>query len=385
MLHVGIDITATIYQRGVSRYTSNLVRALLQQKDLKLTLYGSSLRQRQQLLDQAAAFKKETDSKAETVIQHYPPSLYNFLWNKIGYPKLRSVMPKIQLFHSWDWLQPPDKDLPLISTIHDVAVLKYPETAHPKILSMHQQSWDVLKKRKAVIIAVSRATKKDVVQLLGFPESHVFVVHEALPIEVSRVSEEMTDDRQQAITEKLQLKRPFILFVGTREPRKNIKNLIEAWRPLHKDVDLVVAGEEGWDETNAADYKDVEPHLRFLGKVSDEELAVLYTEAQVFAFPSLYEGFGLPILEAFYHGTPVVTSNVSSMPEVAGNAAELVDPLSVESIRDGITTILQEDHTEQQLRMQRMIIRQQMFSWQTVAQETIRVYKQALKLSELAS
>lgn len=384
MIQVGIDITATIYQRGVSRYTTNLVRSLLQSKELKLTLYGSSLRQRQQLIDMAEALKKDAGAKADTVIQSYPPSLYNFLWNKVGYPKLRSVLPKIELFHSWDWLQPPDQDLPLISTIHDVAVLKFPETAHPKILKMHQQSWKVLKERKACIIAVSRATKRDVVNILGFPESHVFVVHEALPQEVIKVSQEMTNEKQAAIAKKLDLQRPFILFVGTREPRKNIKKLIEAWRPMHNDLDLVVAGEEGWDETTAADYEDVSPHLRFLGKVTDEELAVLYTEAKLFAFPSLYEGFGLPILEAFYHGTPVVTSNVSSMPEVAGNAAELVDPESVESIREGIQTILDENESDQQLRLQRMIIRQQMFSWETVAQETLRVYKQAIKLADAA-
>jgi len=384
MIKVGIDITATIYQRGVSRYTRNLVRTLLTQKELELSLYGSSLRQRTQLQEIAEELKAQVGAKAPTVIQPYPPSLYNFLWNKVGYPRLRSVLPDIELFHSWDWLQPPDSDLPLISTIHDLAVLKFPETAHPKILAMHQQSWKRLKERNATIIAVSRATKRDVVQLLDFPESRVHVVHEALPEEVIAVSRAITEEIQQGVIAKLELTRPFILFVGTREPRKNIQRLIEAWRPLHKDIDLIVAGEEGWDEVKAKDFEDVGEHLRFLGKVSDQELAILYSEAKLFAFPSLYEGFGLPILEAFYHGTPVVTSDISSMPEVAGNAAELVDPEDVESIRDGIQFVLDEDQTQQQLRLQRMIIRQQMFSWQTVGTETMRVYKQAIARAQAA-
>lgn len=382
MIHIGIDITSTIYNRGVSRYTSNLVRGLLANPETKLTLYGSSMRQRQQLLDIAAQLKKDANAKAETVIQSYPPSLYNFLWNKLHFPGIKSSMPGIQLFHSWDWLQPPDRDLPLVSTIHDLAILKYPETAHPKILEMHKQSWKILKERRAMIIAVSRATKKDIIEQLGIPEELVKVVHEALPVEVQKISRMIDEEKLQQIKLKLKLDKPFVLFVGTREPRKNIENLIEAWRPMENDLDLVVAGESGWDETDSKKYQTMSPHLRFLGRVSDEELSVLYSETEVFAFPSLYEGFGLPILEAFYHGAPVVTSNTSSMPEVAGNAAELVDPTSVESIRQGISTILNENEQEQQKRVQRMIIRQQMFSWEKVVQETIDVYKQAIALAQ---
>ncbi len=380
MLNVGIDITATIYGRGVSRYTSNLVRALLSSGKLRLTLYGSSLRQRNELIAIAEKLKKETASKAETVIQSYPPSLYNFLWNKVGYPKLKSVLPSINVFHSWDWLQPPDSDLPLVSTIHDMAIAKFPETAHPKIKAMHEQSWKILKARKAQIIAVSRATKNDIVKLLGIPEQMVHVVHEALPVEVQQIAENLTEDEEAIIAERLKLHRPYILFVGTREPRKNLARLIEAWQPLHEEVDLLIAGDVGWDDTDKK-FANVE-HLRFLGRVSDEELSVLYTNAKVFVFPSLYEGFGLPILEAFYHGTPVVTSNVSSMPEIAGNAAELVDPESVESIRLGITTILKESEEAQKTRIQRMIIRQHMFNWQKVAIETAAVYQKAVEMKQ---
>lgn len=380
MIKVGIDITATIYGRGVSRYTSNLVRGLLVHPDVRLTLYGSSLRQRSELTQIADQLKKETGGKAETVIQAYPPSLYNFLWNKIGYPKLKSVLPNIDVFHSWDWLQPPDKDLPLVSTIHDMAILKFPETAHPRIKQMHEQSWKILKERNAHIIAVSRATKNDIVELLKIPENMVTVVHEALPVEVKQTAESLTDEQETAIIEKLKLERPYILFVGTREPRKNLSRLIEAWQPLQKEVDLVIAGEEGWDGSDKK-FSNVE-NLRFLGRVSDAELSVLYTHAKLFAFPSLYEGFGLPILEAFYHGTPVVTSNTSSMPEIAGNAAEFVDPLSIDSIATGIKKVLNENEEEQQKRTQRMIIRQHMFNWKKVTAETVAVYQKALQLAK---
>ncbi len=374
MLSVGIDITAAIYGRGVSRYTTNLVRNLLLQRNLKMSLFGSSLRQRKELLALAAQLKQETGSKAETVIQAYPPSLYTFLWNTLHYPKITSMLPSIDVFHSWDWIQPPDKNLTLVSTIHDLALLKYPETAHPKILAAHTASWKRLREQKAHIIAVSRATRADIVQLLNIPEDRVHVIHEALPVEVKQTAENISDEEEAVLVAKLQLERPYILCVGTREPRKNLQRIIAAWEPLKAECDLLIAGESGWDGTEKGSNQ---PGLRFLGRVSDAELSVLYTHARLFAYPSLYEGFGLPILEAFYHGTPVVTSNISSMPEVAGNAAQLVDPLSVESIRDGIKIILNEDEAAQNLRTQRMIIRQHMFNWQKVSQETAAVYERA--------
>lgn len=293
----------------------------------------------------------------------------------MAFPKVRPSLPKVQVFHSWDWIQPPDKDLPLVSTIHDLAMLKFPETAHPKLLSMHRQSWKILKQRQAHIIAVSRATKRDIVELLDIPADRIHVVHEALPEEVVKIGEALDEEKVTELVQGLGLTRPYLLAVGTREPRKNLERLIEAWEPLAKDYDLVIAGEQGWDATSTGKKLVGMEHLRLLGRVDDQTLAALYTNAEVFCYPSLYEGFGLPILEAFYFDVPVVTSNVSSMPEIAGNAAELVDPLSVDSIRQGITTVLQESETARHTRRQRMVIRQHMFSWRNAAEQTAKVYE----------
>ncbi len=374
-MNVGIDITSLIYGRGVSRYTSNLVRALIHQRDVRLSLYGSSLRQKTQLEKKAHDLVKDALVPPQIKIQSIPPSFQNVLWNWVGQNRVKKIFPRIEVFHSWDWLQPPDKNLPLVSTIHDLAILKFPETAHKKILALHQRSWKVLKERNAHIIAVSRATKRDIVELLDIPATRVHVIYEALPVEVAEVSERMTDEEEDRIKAKLGLDKPYLLFVGTREPRKNLERLIKAWEPLAKEVQLIIAGEAGWDTTSK---KVPNPNLRFLGRVSDKELAVLYSEAELFAYPSLYEGFGLPILEAFYHGVPVVTSNNSGMLEVAGNAAELVDPESVESIRKGIKTILNEPSDDQKKRLQKMIIRLHLFSWDRVAEETLQVYRRAM-------
>ncbi len=371
-MHIGFDITSLVFQRGVSRYTGNLVRSLLA-AGTEVSLLGYSMRKKS-LLDQFVASIKPK-SLIHSSIYPLSPNLVNFTWQYFGWPNPVQSLPGMQLFHSWDWQQPPHMQIPLISTIHDVAILKYPETAHPLVKKRHEQSWSTLKKRQARLIAVSQATKRDLVELLGYPSYLIHVVHEALPEEFRQLTNGITEEEEQMVIQKLNLSKPFVLFVGTREPRKNLARLIEAWRPLASDFQLIVAGESGWDGVSEQQHTD---QLRFLGRVTDTELSVLYGQASCFAYPSLYEGFGLPILESFHHGTAVITSDNSGMREVAGNAAELIDPISVESIRKGLTTVLSESIPDQQKRLQRMIIRQQMFSWDRVAHETLAVYKQAL-------
>ncbi len=373
-MNIAIDITSIIYKRGVSRYTSNLVRALIEENH-DLVLYGSSLRQKNQLITFAETLKQFYNRSIQTEFQSFPPSLLTLLWHTLKKNTFSSKVTSASIFHSWDWLQPPVTTLPLVSTIHDLAILKFPESAHKDILRQHQKAWSLLQERQTRLIAVSRATKKDIIDLLGYPSYLVDVVHEALPMEVKEVNAAISEETAEQIKTHLRLEKPYLLFVGTREPRKNLDRLIQAWQPLSPEIDLIIAGSAGWDESE----KSIMPGLRFLGRVSDEELSVLYGEAELFAYPSLYEGFGLPILEAFHHGTPVVTSNNSGMMEVAGNAAELVDPLNIEGIRKGLETVLNEKPDAQQKRLQRMIIRQQMFSWKRVAKETLAVYEKVCK------
>jgi len=376
-MNVGIDVSSLVYGRGVSHYTSNLVRSLLS-KPIQVSLYGSSLRQRKNLLrlisEMSAGRKLE-----KIVVQPYPPSLLSFLW-QYGLNPVGKRLPKVEVFHSWDYLQPPDSKLPLVSTIHDLAMLKFPQTAHPKILKMHQNSWKILKQRQAQIITPSHSTRRDVIELLNIDPKMVHVIYEALPFETKVATQKMSEEKYQVIAQRMKLDKPFIFFVGTREPRKNLDRLIQAWQPLSRDFQLLIAGAEGWDvkNSNKTSAKVSSENLRFLGRVSDDELVVLYGEASSFVYPSLDEGFGLPILEAFHHGTPVVTSNISAMTEVAGNAAELVDPLSVEDITRGITKILSENTEKQRQRLQKMIIRLQLFDWSRVASQTIDIYQKAI-------
>lgn len=372
-MKVGIDVSSIVYGRGVSRYTANLVEALLQEQT-QIALFGSSFRQ-YSLLQHYVTTLSELHESIDSKILRLPPSVLTQTWKFFRRPTITSLLPTIDIFHSWDWIQPPEDSIPFVSTVHDVAILKYPNTAHPKIVAMHHESWKRLKKRKARIIAVSRTTKQDLIEYLDYPQYLIDVVHEALPKDFVHAAATMTEETYEQIKIELQLNKPYILFVGTQEPRKNLGRLIQAWQTLAKDFDLRIVGDKGWGE--AKETYTFSPI--YMGRVSDKKLSVLYAEASAFVYPSLYEGFGLPILESFYHGTPVITSNLSGMREVAGNAAQLISPESTESILEGIQIILNENLEAQRNRLQRMMIRLQMFSWEKVAKETIAVYRKAIE------
>jgi glycosyltransferase involved in cell wall biosynthesis len=186
-------------------------------------------------------------------------------------------------------------------------------------------------RRADVFAAISQATADDLVE--HFPRTAAKTVVTPLAADEHFFAAEPGDVR-----ERFGLERPFVLAVGTLEPRKNLPALIDAFTGLPEHThDLVLAGALGWEagETQAAIARHTD-RIRALGHVSDDDLARLYAGAALFAYPSLYEGFGLPVLEAMAAGAPVLTSDISSLPEVAGDAAILVDPRSVESIRDGL-------------------------------------------------
>lgn len=375
-MKVGLDVSSLVYRRGVSRYTSNLMLSLLDFSDIELLLYGNSLRVFSQL-QKSLKYKLRNvlPDKYDLFLNRIPPLLLAKLW-KWGLYSVKATMPQVDVFHSWDWLQPPDKDLPLVSTIHDLAILKYPETAHPQIVAAHQRSWEILKQRHAHILTDSQSSKNDIVKLLHIPSERITVTYAALPREVKQASDKLAnnDELRVKLKNELNLTRPYILFVGSREPRKNLARLIKAWEPLAKDFSLLVAGEKAWDNS----YQLRQNHLHFLGQVTELQLATLYHYAELLAYPSLDEGFGLPILEAFSHGVPVLSSNIPVIKEVAGNAAHLIDPNNVDDIRAGLKFLLNEDKNASNTRLKQMIIRLHLFNWAKTARLTRDVYQQAL-------
>lgn len=282
------------------------------------------------------------------------PWLYE-AWNRFGLPRVESATGPVDVCHSTLAI-PAGTRAPHVVTVHDVAFVHAPErfTAHG--VRVMRRGLD--RARSAdLVLCPSRSTAADLVGL-GFAEERIRVV----PWGVAAVPVHPGDlDRVRRFHD---LPDEFVLFVGTIEPRKNLARLVAATATL--DVPLVVAGAAGWGESPPAD----SGHVRFLGFVAEENLRALMASATVLAYPSLEEGFGLPILEAMSQGTAVVTSAGSSTEEVSGGAAVLVDPLDVGSIRDGIRTAL----TDPTSWSQRSLDRAAACGWSRTVEATVAAY-----------
>lgn len=365
---IGFDMTPMLYGRGVSRYTSNIIRAL-RAKNVSIRLFGSSFRANRMLKTMARDFSKENGITAKPSILAFPPSFLARMWYGVNRLHIESLMPKVEVFHAWEELVPPTYTTPIVATIHDLAIFRFKELAHPQTLERHTQAYKRLKEYGSHVIAVSEQTKRDLIEVLDFDEKKIHVIPEAIPVEhIVKKS----DILPKADLEKFYgVKKPYFLWVGTQEPRKNLKRAVEAWKKFAKDYDLVIVGASGTKEVSTKD------GVIMPGYLTNAQLASFYTHAELLLFPSLYEGFGLPILEAFQYGCPVVTGNNSGMSETAGEAAVLVDPFSVSSIINGIKHSLRLKGNPEQLK--KMKAQLSKFSWEKAATKTLEVYKSALR------
>jgi len=370
-MKIGLDISQIVYGTGVSVYTKNLMEALLKiDKENEYVLFFSSLRQR---LTQISNLKTQNQNLNLKTFR-IPPTLLEILWNKFHIWPVENFIDKVDVFHSSDWTQPPTKAAK-VTTIHDFGFIKYPEVSHPKIKAVMTRRFKWIKREVDLIIAVSQATKKDIVEILGIPEEKIRVIYEAVSEDIKQIKDPKIIKK---VKKKYGLKGNYLLSVATLEPRKNLKRIIEAHKILmsqYPEIFLVVVGKAGWDEEISQLAKKQLSNIIFTGYVNREvELSALYSGATCFVFPSLYEGFGLPILEAMKCGCPVVTSNVSSMPEVAGEAGILVDPLNVKNIAEGINQAIE---NRQEL-IKKGFAQVKKFSWEKTARETLKVYKEVV-------
>ena len=275
--------------------------------------------------------------------------------------------------------------VPRVVSIMDLAFFHYPDYFTKKDLTQ-LHSWTKYSVQKAkAIITISEATKGDIINLYGISESKIHVIYPGIKSAVALTPHVYP---MQELQTKYTISDNFLLFVGTLQPRKNIVRLIEAFAQIIKkdgpetsSLQLVVVGKKGWkyEEILAAPEKyGVTDMVKFLDFVNDEDLQMLYQNAQCFVFPSLYEGFGLPVLEAMKAGCPVITSNVSSMPEAGGDAALYVDPESASDIASKIEVVL----TDKKFRSE-MISKGKdqlkKFSWEKAAKETLDVLQEVAK------
>lgn len=268
-------------------------------------------------------------------------------------------------------LQPGKK---LVVTVHDLSPVVLPEYYDVKRRLWH---WSVgFKKtlaRADKVIAVSEYTKKELVDVLGLKPEKVEVVYQG--IDHTRYKPELETARLRSVRNRYGLPGEFILYVGTLEPRKNVDGLLKAWEAMDTKVPIVVAGKPGWkygDIFRMAQRSSKRRLIQFLGFVPEADKPYLIKLARALAFPSIYEGFGLPVLEAMAVGTPVVTSSVTSLPEVAGDAALLVNPYNVHELTFALEQLVNEEPLRAQL-MVKGIARAREFTWQKTAEQTLKV------------
>ena len=245
-------------------------------------------------------------------------------WSRLGRPAAERLIGPVDALLYTDWMYPPQRAGLRSTVIHDLVPVHHPELVTARTRSMHTHKYENAARTCDVIFTNSRFTADDVAATLGIGEDRLVVAHPGL------------EPWHVADGDAWQLGSPYVLGIGTLEPRKNLTRLVEAWRSLDGDVALVLAGGEGWGSQEGLD----DPGITKLGYIPDEDVARLYRGAAVYVYPSLFEGFGMPVVEAMACGTPVVASSHPSLDEACGDAAVRVDPLDPGAIAAGIREAL---------------------------------------------
>jgi glycosyltransferase involved in cell wall biosynthesis len=278
-------------------------------------------------------------------------------WSRLGHPAAERVLGTFDAMHFSDWMYPPQREGVRATTIHDLVPLHHPEWTTSRTRSMHGRKYRNTAATCDVVFVNSAYTGRDVTTTLGVPADRIRVAHPA-PKDVYRADGPAAD-----------LGTPYVLTVATLEPRKNLQVLVDAHRLLGDGLQLVVVGGEGWGEQPLLD----SPGIRRLGFVSDEELAHLYRGAAVVAYPSRFEGFGIPVLEAMACGAPVVVSAHASLDEASGDAAVRADPEDPAAFVAGIERALAERESLVALGLEHV----EAFSWRGVGEIFLRGYEEA--------
>jgi alpha-1,3-rhamnosyl/mannosyltransferase len=279
------------------------------------------------------------------------------------------LLPDADLFHISTQLRKPPEKLPLSATIHDCTVWLCPELHTQRNVRQFKSFAEAVFKRAKGLIAVSEHTKSDAVRILGLNPNRIEVIYSGV-----------SDEYFEAHKNPSPFTRPYILCVGTIEPRKNLNLLLDAYAQLSTSTrdqfDLMIVGPAGWkSEGTMARLLTASPGVRYLGYVPESEMPAVVAGATVMAYPSLYEGFGFPVAEAMACGVPVITSNVSSLPEVMGDAGLLIDPQSVGDLRDALESLLTSPSLRSCLGERGAVRSRALFRWQTCAQKSLAFFR----------
>lgn len=381
-MKVAIDVSCLAFgvDVGISLYFRRLIESLLvQDESLELRL----LYQQRRTPEADAVLEELQGERVEVkfaVADH--PMLPRRTANWAPWQgSVERLVGRVDVFHSGDGGFPRGRSIPVVSTVFDLTPRLFPDYHTLLNRLYYERRFRWLAGRANRIMAISDSTKRDFCRLYGYPTNRIDVT--LLARAHARPSVDSTR-RLAALRAQHGLgDAPYVLSVGTLEPRKNHVRLIRAFEraaAVHPDTRLVLAGKHGWmwePIARAVEGSSVRDRVHILGAVPDHDLVALYEGATVFAYPSLYEGFGLPVLEAMAAGAPVLASNVSSVPEVAGNAAVLVDPCDEGAIADALARLLADRAFRDEL-ARRGRERERNFTWARTAETTLATYRAAI-------
>jgi len=374
-MRIALDYSAAIWQRaGIGQYVRSLVNAMLaQDASNAYTLITSGRPTKEH------AFPIASNVRVRSIF--IPDRYLNILWYRWRVPLFANIFTgPVDIYHGLDFVLPPLTGNPRkVVTVHDLAFLQYPETTVPSLAAYLNKVVPKSVASADVVAANSHATKQALIEHYKTPPEMITVI----PCGIAPYFKRITDPViLEATRHKFDLKHPIVLSVGTLEPRKNHLGLIKAFYEVQQNKgnsgQLAIAGGKGWlyeDTLRTVRELKLENKVRFLGRVSDLELITLYSLADVFAFPSFFEGFGIPPLEAMACGAPVITSNTSSLPEVTGDAAIQVDPHDIHALANAIARLLGDEHLREKLR-QKGYLQAQKYTWSKAAHKMLSVYQE---------
>ena len=311
--------------------------------------------------------KKPVPESMEIINSKFPRQILYEMWNKFNIPKAENLAKSVDLVHASGGAIPPT-DLPLVATIHDLSWREQNDWFPPRGRRFAEEWLDKARKAER-IICPSKATFDDLVKA-EFDEQIIRIL--PLGVKSRNIDKKQVED----LLEKNSIDTPFVLWVGTIEPRKNIPKLLEAME-LIPEIPLVLVGPKGWESELQSLIAPIEERVRIIGEVDEVTKHTWYKAASVFCFPSLMEGFGLPVGEAMSHGTPIVTSSTTATAEVAGDAALLIDPKSAGDIAESITEILNKPELAEQL-SKNGLERAKKMTWKDTALATADIYREVI-------
>ncbi len=369
-----VDVSAAVHRRaGLGRYAGSLARALADAVPGRLALFYNR--------EKGVALEEIPPAlPTRTVSMGYKPWRMLVWWAnalRVGFDRFfRDAL----LFHSTEHLLIPFRSIPTVLTVHDLIFERFPSYHKPLNRWYLGLTMPLYARRADAIIAISKATKREIMETYGVPGDKIHVVYEAAS-PMFRPQPPETVARAKA---RYGLPDRYLLFVGTIEPRKNLVALLTAFEKVKRSglTDaLVIVGKKGWlyeDFFRRLESSPAKDSVILPGFVPDEDLPAVYAGAQALALPSLYEGFGLPVLEAMACGTPVVTSSAGSLPEIGGDAALYVPPEDVKALTEALAAVLGDPGKAAEMRS-KGLMQSSRFSWARTAEETLKVYRTLLE------